>query len=216
MDRWQVENRVRLARRGSLVHAGVSLRKRRRWFADKVETPANDEGESRNQPNEDTGEATPDAAENTDSQGHMIPKSRFDEINERMKAAETALREATEKREKEEEERKRKQGEYESLYEEAKGKLGEMTPKLETLQERVQALEAAITANNDARMERIPEPMRKLVPKDLMTPEELSKWLDENQEVLVKPSAPDVDAGVRGERGKTKVDPSKMFKKTRW
>lgn len=118
-----------------------------------------------------------------------IIKDLREENKQRRKAVEDAEKERT----RIETERLQEQGKFKELFE---GANKELEP-LKQAAERATVLEAAITAHNEKRITRIPENMRTVVPSDY-TPEKLSEWLDKNEAILAKPTAPQTDAGAQG------------------
>lgn len=100
-----------------------------------------------------------------------------------------------------EEEAARIKREQEALAEQGKWKeLAESRAKeverLQAVQDELDSTKAIIEASNKARIERIPEDMRSLVPVDYLSPRDLAKWLDANESRLTKPAAPNLDAGA--------------------
>lgn len=137
---------------------------------------------------------TPAEAKNTE---HMIPKSRFDEVIERARKAEEALAKLQSDHEVKERERLQQQGEWQQIAENERKRAADLAAKAQ----RAEALEKAINDANKARMERVPESMRTLIPVDY-PPDRLQVWLDANWERLTAKPAPDLDAGAgRGSGG---------------
>lgn len=66
---------------------------------------------------------------------------------------------------------------------------------LKPYQERAQTLEGIIRQSNEERVKRIPEAVRPLVPVDY-PPEKLQAWLNANEGRLMRPAAPDYNAGA--------------------
>lgn len=171
---------------------GLSLRRRRTWYAGEPaaapDTPAAPSGE---QP------APAPSAETLNPgtpQEHMIPKSRFDEINARMKKAEDALAEQQRAAEDAERARLAEQGKYQQLYEDA-------TSKATTLETTLKERETALTRYQEAfqamltkRLEAAPEHIRALL--DKMDALDALTWLDENADKLApaKPAPPNTNA----------------------
>lgn len=90
---------------------------------------------------------------------------------------------------------------------EAEGNFAELKTALqaeiETLRptaERARALEAIIRESNEARINRVPETMRALIPAEY-PPERLQAWLNANENLLTKPPAPAFDAGAGAGNG---------------
>jgi hypothetical protein len=115
------------------------------------------------------------------------------DTREESKQRRIALENAEKEKQRLENERLQEQGKYKEISEK---QAAELTP-LKVQAERAALLETAITENNDKRVSRIPETHRGLVPADY-TPEKLSKWLDANEALLIKPTAPQTDAGAQG------------------
>lgn len=89
------------------------------------------------------------------------------------------------------------QGQWKTLAEQRQQELTALKP----YRERAEALEAMIRKSNEARIARVREDMRPLIPADY-PPERLSEWLDANLERLTTRPAPDLDAGAGGGGGK--------------
>lgn len=149
--------------------------------------------EQQNTPNDAQMESTtPAAAQN--SEQHMIPKSRFDEVNQRAKEAEARLAELQANAEKAKQAQMEEQQQYRELYEQAQAKLAEMS----TFQETATKYQQALQATNEARLARIPEAQRALVP-DYDDPVKLGAWLDNAESLLTapaKPTPPKADGGA--------------------
>lgn len=147
--------------------------------------------------NQTTGQAGAGSSsagtQNTES---MIPKSRFDEVNERMRRAEEALAKFRQDTEAAEAERLKKQGEWQQIAENER----KAAEALKPYRDRAEALEAMLKETNAKRIERVPEAMRSLIPVDY-PPERLSAWLESNWERLIGKPAPDIDAGAGAATG---------------
>lgn len=164
--------------------SGLSLRTRRRWYADEPTPPP-----PANQPQPEAGEA-----EDINS----LPAWVQQEIRALRKEAadrRIALRKAEEDKARMEAATLAEQGKWKELAEKRAQELDALKPA----SERVTALEARISATNDARIKQIPEALRTVIPSDY-TPEKLSEWLDANLSKLTVSSAPNTDAGARGDR----------------
>ncbi len=127
---------------------------------------------------------------------HMIPKSRFDEVNDELKQLREQVRTQQTDAQTREQERLVKQGEWQTIAETEKKRSSELEPKAA----RAEVLEKAIAEGNRQRVERIPEANRSLIPADY-PPERLSAYLDANWERLVGKVAPNIDAGAGGGSG---------------
>lgn len=141
--------------------------------------------------NDDGGQddGSSDGKENTDTKTggqdeHMIPKSRFDEVNNSYKELKSKVEELTaaqEAAEKEAEEAARKEaeekGEFETLYNEAKENASTLESQVESANERVEALEGIINGLLETEMESIDEDYHDLIPEG-MTPEQKLAWVN--------------------------------------
>jgi DNA mismatch repair ATPase MutS len=91
--------------------------------------------------------ATPAEAKTTEQPSeHMIPKSRFDEINTQLRQLQTEKQEREAKERAETEKRAREQGKYEELLTERTKELDALRPQVETATERARALEETMAA----------------------------------------------------------------------
>lgn len=91
---------------------------------------------------------------------------------------------------KREQERLIAEGKWKELADARAAELAQLQP----YQTRATELEAIIKAQNEARVKQIPEELRSAVPD--YAPERLSSWLDANFAKLVRPVAPNLDAGA--------------------
>lgn len=145
---------------------------------------------------------------------HMIPKSRFDEVNEQYKTLKAQLDEITQAKEQEEIENKKKQGEFETLYNETSQELETYKSQVTEASERVEQLEGIIQTLVDAELEVVPEEMRDLVPENF-TPEQKLSWItNAKQKGLFgtqKPSKQEQElGGSTNNQQQTDPDVSKM------
>lgn len=106
----------------------------------------------------------------------MIPKSRFDEVNNAYKGLKAKLAELEEANKKKEQEEAEKRGEFESLYNQTKSDLEKVTQNYKTAQERVEVLEGVINELLEAKLENIDEKYHDLIPENL-TPEQKLAWV---------------------------------------
>lgn len=106
--------------------------------------------------------------ENTDlpAQEHMIPKSRFDEVN-------TALKQLQDWKAKQEAEARKAadkaaadKGEWERLAKEREAERNALASQHETAQARAEALSTAMEAQIKARVRALPEELRDMIPVD--------------------------------------------------
>lgn len=106
----------------------------------------------------------------------MIPKSRFDEVNNAYKELKAKLAELEETQKKKEQEEAEKRGEFESLYNQTKADLEKVTQNYKTTQKRVEVLEGVINELLEAKLENIDEKYHDLIPENL-TPEQKLAWV---------------------------------------
>ena len=125
----------------------------------------------------------------------MIPKSRFDEINNRAKAAEDKLAQLEAERNAENEKRLVEQAQWKQLAEERAQKLAEAERKAQ----KAELYETEMKSWVEMTITNIPEEYKSFVPDG--TVEQQFGWLKKNYEKIMKPSAPDIGAGKRGAGG---------------
>lgn len=149
------------------------------------------------QPNTEGNEAQSTAeSKKTETQEHMIPKSRLDEeiarrkeMEKRMAAIEKASKESEEKRLEEQEK-------WRELAQKRQEELESIKPKAAVAEEQEKSLQAYL----EAQIKDIPETMRSLIPEQLTTLQKLD-WLAVNKAKILKPTGPDIGAGQRGAGG---------------
>jgi hypothetical protein len=194
-------SRVRTARRDGT--AGLSLTRWRRWFAEGDENgnagAADDQGSGSADPLEVWLKKLPAELQADGERFHAeLRNNRRDAAERRKKAEELeqSIAKAEADRKAAEAKRLAEQGDWQKLAEQRAADL----EKLQPIQQMAEALQNRIKAGNEARIAKLPEPMRKLVPANYGVVE-LSEWLDANYDTLVKPTAPDLDAGKKGGKG---------------
>lgn len=145
----------------------------------------------------------------------MIPKSRFDEVNNKFKEMQKQLDEFAKNKEKEETEAQKKRGEFEELYTKTSQELDGLKSASKTSSERVAQLETVIQGLVDAELTAIPEDMRDLIPES-MTPEQKLTWISNAKSKGLFGSAKqendkkDTPLGQSTNAGQQKTDTSKM------
>lgn len=180
------------------VDYGLSLRKRRQWFADDDSTEQDPQPGT---PDQDTDDGTSAETENpgADDREPMIPRERFDTVNQRAKDAEKKLAELEAEREKERkaaniaaEKQLAEQGKFKELYESeqqkviaAETKTADLEATLKTTQDALDALTAVFQEQVSKRMESVPEYVRDLL-KD-KPPLDVADWLDAHANDLTEP-----------------------------
>lgn len=149
--------------------------------------------EVENQTTKETGGQTSDGKENTETKKteeteHMIPKSRFDEVNNGFKALKEELdqikaanKEAEEERQRSEQEEAEKRGEFEQLYTKANTDLENVKAEHQTAKERVESLEGVINTLLEAKLDTIDKSYHDLIPEN-MTPEQKLSWVSAAEE----------------------------------
>lgn len=138
-------------------------------------------------PPEKNGDSSSDGTKNTE---HMIPKSRFDEVNNELKT----LREQHEQQQRDHDAAEQQRLQDEGKWKELAEKAGIELAKVKPFQERASNLEKLIAESNTRRIEQIPEAMRSLVPEG--APEVVAAYLDKNWSLLTAKPAPDLDGGA--------------------
>lgn len=196
-----VRNRVRTARRDGT--AGLSLTRWRRWFAEGDEENQDGKNDNRGDgqdPLEVWLKKLPPELQSDGERFHAeLRNNRRDAAERRKKAEELeqSIAKAEAERKAAEAKRLQEQGDWQKLAEQRAAEL----EKLQPIQQMAEALQNRIKAANEARIAKLPEAMKKLVPANYGVVE-LSEWLDANYDTLVKPTAPDLDPGRKDGKGK--------------
>jgi ribonucleoside-triphosphate reductase len=161
--------------------------------------------EEQNVKNEDTQEkesvdkASAETKKTEDE--HMIPKSRFDEVNTKYQDAEKRIKALEKSIEDGQKKRLKEQEDYKALYETTEGELAELKPKAE----RAETLEAVLQETLEAEMKSIPQDKLSLIPDELSTDAKL-RYISKNRALLSKASPLDQGAGNRGGGESTVAD----------
>lgn len=130
--------------------------------------------------NEDDFSAFPEAAQ------REIRKLRAEAADRRKRLATFEAETRTREQKRLEEE-----GKFRELAQSRASEIEALSP----YKERVVALEDRLKKQNDTRIAKIPDAMRKIVPTDYSV-DRLSEWLDANEGVLTTRPAPDLNAGA--------------------
>ncbi|MZP28694.1 hypothetical protein GTO91_03040 [Heliobacterium undosum] len=109
-------------------------------------------------------------------QEHLIPKSRFDEVNTKYKDVQGKLDQLLAERDTQAKKTKEQQGKFEELYKTAADELTKTKDGYKTASSRVEQLESVINGLLEAKLEGIPKDFHDLVPGNL-TPEAKLEWL---------------------------------------
>jgi hypothetical protein len=168
---------------------GLSVRARRSWF----------DGDGQNPPPADRGGQGAAGGGQPAGLEALAPTeliAMIRELREENAARRVALKQQADAQASRDAAALVEQGKYKELYENAVKERDALKPH----EERAQALEAKIRATNEARIKRIPEAMRSVIPADY-TPDKLSEWLDANEALLTKPSSSPLDGGKGGDGG---------------
>lgn len=122
-------------------------------------------------------------------------KARLSEVNNESAGRRhelERLRQEAEALKKAEQKRLAESGNYKELAERAAAEAAELA----AYKERYEKIDKRLRESNEKRIADIPEARRSLIPKDYLTPDELSDWLDANARLLYVQEAPDIDAGA--------------------
>lgn len=138
-----------------------------------------------------SGGQPPAGAINTGNEP-MIPKSRFDEVNNALKETRSRLDAIEAERKADTEKRLAEQQEWKQIAENRAKELTEAQSKAA----QVDAYHAALTGLLKAEIEELPEESRKLIPTKLPIQDQI-EYIAQNRALLVKPKAPATDAGTR-------------------
>lgn len=106
----------------------------------------------------------------------MIPKSRFDEINEQKKAAQDELNKIKQAQEQAKIDQQKEQGKFEDLYNQASEEVQKFKGNFEQANTRVEQLEGVITSMLETKLESIPKEYHDLIP-DNLSPEAKLDWI---------------------------------------
>jgi len=171
----------------------------------QVEPKSNQEGAGEGQ----TGQVEPKV-----NQDPMIPKSRFDEVNNKMKAMEQQIaefnrlqQEAAQAEEAKALEAKKEQGKFQELYENANKEL----ETFKTYESRAKELETLIGGMVEQKLTTVPKDMHDLIPSNL-TPEATLDWLSkaESKGLFGKPEVKEIGEPSNRQQQEPKVDKAKM------
>lgn len=121
---------------------------------------------------------------------HMIPKARFDEVNNKLKELQEAQAQAEARRLEAEEAQLKEQNRYKELYEAEQKRVAEAAAKMAELERQTAAREIAQAAG-------IPQLWQRLQGS---TKEEIEADAKALASILPKPTAPNLDAGASGKK----------------
>ncbi|PEF03526.1 hypothetical protein COK07_29275 [Bacillus thuringiensis] len=166
------------------------------YFADVASDGGSTSGESA------SGEQVNQMATSTQNE-HMIPKTRFDEVNEKVKELSAQLEGLQNQKAKDEKTKAEKLGEFEQLYRTAEGQVANLTTKHKSASERVTTLEGIISGMLETKMSVIPEDFHELIPTEMSLEQKLA-WIDKAQTKGMFRTKEDV---VIGEATNRKIEP---------
>lgn len=116
-------------------------------------------------PTPDQTGTPPSQAQNSDTNaGPMIPKARFDEVNEQLKELRTWKEKQEAHARKQQEDAAKQRGEWEQLANERGQRVTELETTAQTAQERAERYQQVLEAQVKERIKALPEASRKLVP----------------------------------------------------
>lgn len=143
---------------------------------------------------DDNVQVTPDPADTSqgDDAAKVFPADYVQSLRQEAAGYRTKLRDFEESQKQAEQERLAKQNEWQTLAEQRQAEI----EQLKDYQERYTKMVDGIKANNEKRLEAIPETMRSLVPP-IEDPVTLGQWLDTNWQILTaKTVAPSLNGGA--------------------
>ena len=143
---------------------------------------------------DDNVQATPEQADTSQAEdtAKVFPADYVQSLRQEAASYRTKLREFEESQKQAKQERLAQQNEWKALAEQRQAEI----EQLKDYQERYNAMIDNIKANNEKRLEGIPDTMRSLVPP-IDDPATLGQWLDANWQILTaKPNAPSLNGGA--------------------
>lgn len=150
-------------------------------FADELTPNADDN--KQDPAAQDTNNHKDDNSPNAGDKDKMIPKSRFDEVNNKYKEMQKQLdalladkKKADDEKAKADKKAKEEAGKFEELYKTTAGELDKFKGESETAKTRIGELEAVINGLLEAKLAGIPEEFHDLIPSNL-TPEAKLAWV---------------------------------------
>jgi hypothetical protein len=174
--------------------------------------------EDNTNPNGQSSDGKENTETKTEKQEHMIPKSRFDEVNNAYKAMKAELdklkaaqEEADKERQKKEQEEAEKRGEFEGLYNKAKADVENLKGENKTAKARIEVLEGVINDLLTKKLETIDKDYHDLIPEG-MTPEQKLAWVSnaEAKGLFGKRSTSEPLGEQTNPKGNQEVDINKM------
>ncbi|MBT2682653.1 hypothetical protein [Bacillus sp. ISL-37] len=108
---------------------------------------------------------------------HMIPKSRFDEVNQRYKEIQAQMDQFLAEKTAAEKKSQEEQGKFQELYESTSKEFSEVKSQFESAQNRAKELEGVVNSLLTTKLEGISEDFHDLIPENL-TPEGKLDWIN--------------------------------------
>ena len=137
----------------------------------------------------------PDGAQNTGQhESGSIPYARFKEVNDERKALEARLAKLEKAQTEADQTRLAEEKRYQELADSYKAELDRVKP----VAGQIDDWKAALHETAKAQIDLLPEDARELVP-EYDDPRLTLAWLNKNAAKLMRPAAPAMDAGTRGD-----------------
>ena len=139
---------------------------------------------------------------------YMIPKPRLDQELQKVQELQSKLTALQNAQAEQNAAKLLEEKRFEELYNNAQTKIESLT-NAQTLAD---SYKASLIATNQARIDRVPEDKRSLVP-DYEDPVKMGTWLDANANLFTetpKPIAPSLDGGAGGQSSVTSADIVKL------
>lgn len=114
------------------------------------------------------------------AQEHMIPKSRFDEVNQNYKQMKEQLDKLLADKAEQERKVQEEQGQFQELYKSASEQLNDFKSKTEQFESRTKELEGVIGQLLEAKLSDIPEEFHDIIPDNLGAEQKLA-WIERAQ-----------------------------------
>jgi predicted nuclease with TOPRIM domain len=134
-------------------------------------------------PSDETKNAVPNDVSDKSTapaQEHMIPKSRFDEVNQNFKEMKAQLDAILAEKAEQERKVQEEQGQFQELYKSASDQLNEFKTKTEQFETRAKELEGVIGQLLEAKLSDIPEEFHDIIPDNLGAEQKLA-WIERAQ-----------------------------------
>ncbi len=136
----------------------------------------------------------PPAGAQTTEQENRVPQTRLNEVIAERNAARDSLVQLQQQIDAMQADRLKEKEDYKKLYELSQKTLDDIKPQAEQME----AMRASIITMVNAEIERLPEDKRAMVPQ-FDDPRQTFDWLREHGPTLMRPSAPQMDAGAIGD-----------------